>query len=112
MVIPFIVVLILPKSAGARLYLLVMMSINLIISIVGYVFMIIATLMAAAWWIEQQENEIEDSGLKERFGQMAMGYGLVGYIAMGCFIFWLAIEFAIISVYYKFYSTGKIIVKN
>ena len=52
MVLPFIVVLILPKSAGARLYLLVMMSINLIISIAGYVFMIIGTLMAAAWWIE------------------------------------------------------------
>ena len=51
--LPFLAVLCMPKSVGARLCMFVMMLIDTILSIIGYVFVVIGAWMLAGWWAEQ-----------------------------------------------------------
>ena len=53
--LPFLAVLVMPKSVGARLCMFVMMLIDCILNIIGYVFIVISAWMLAGWWAEQAE---------------------------------------------------------
>ena len=53
--IPFLVVLVMPKSVGGRLCLFVMMLINLILDVIGYVTVCVGSLMWAGWFFQQAE---------------------------------------------------------
>ena len=121
--IPFIAVLVMPKSVGARLCLFVLMLIDTILNIIGYIFVVISSLMLAAWWSEQAEATVEMRDqtsqtldepkwnylnmLSMRMFGMATGTSIFAFSAMGFFIVWLVIECLLLSVFYKFYKTGK-----
>ena len=123
MCLPFIAVLVMPKSVGARLCLFVMMLIDTILNIIGYIFVVISALMLASWWVEQADDTVmmrdqTSKTLKEtkwnylnmlsqRMLAMGAGTAVWAYSAMGFFIIWLAIECLLLSVFYKFYKTGK-----
>ena len=120
--LPFLAVLFMPKSVGARLCMFVMMLIDVILSIIGYVFVVIAMFMLAGWWAEQamvtQEkkndppNSSEDrqdylNMLEASMEGFSFWTYVAAYIAMGTFIVWLTIDCLILSVFYKFWQTGK-----
>ena len=54
--IPFLVVLVMPKSVGGRLCLFVMMLINLILDVIGYATVVVGSLMWAGWFLTQAEE--------------------------------------------------------
>ena len=54
--IPFLVVLVMDKSVGARLCLFVMMLINLILDVIGYATVVVGSLMWAGWFLTQAEE--------------------------------------------------------
>ena len=127
LLIPFLVVLVMPKSVGGRLCLFVLMLINLILDIIGYIFLIIGVLMWSGWFaaqaVERQQAPYTNIGrysspsdyndqLIFMLNAYASGAMVWAYSAMGFFIFWLAIECLIMSVYYKFYTTGRDTVKG
>ena len=125
--VPFLVVLVMPKSVGSRLCLFVMMLINLILDVIGYITVVIGALMWSGWFatqaMERSQAPYTDIGrytapadynnqLVFALNAWAGGAMVWAYSAMGIFIFWLAIECLIMSVYYKFYTTGRDTIKG
>ena len=125
--VPFLVVLVMPKSVGGRLCLFVMMLINLILDVIGYATVVVASLMWAGWFATQaQERSMAPYTNVGRYSSpadyndqlvfqlniYAAASATTAYWMMGIFIFFLALECLILSVYYKFYTTGRDSIKN
>ena len=62
MIAPFIAVLSMPKSAGARMCLLIWMSIEFLVHIIFYVLSIVGTLQAATWLGEKADEIAMERG--------------------------------------------------
>ena len=125
--VPFLIVLVMPKSVGGRLCLFVMMLINLILDVIGYAMFVVGSLMWAGWFatqaMERQNAPYTNVGRysspadynDQLILQLNIYAGISAasaYWAMGLFIFFLAIECLVLSVYYKFYTTGRDSIKN
>ena len=104
-----------------------MMLINLILDVIGYAMFVVGSLMWAGWFatqaMERQNAPYTNVGRysspadynDQLILQLNIYAGISAasaYWAMGLFIFFLAIECLILSVYYKFYTTGRDSIKN
>ena len=122
MTIPFLVVLAMPKSVGARLCLLGMISLNLILDMISYGAAIYFIMTGASWWLDQAMDRDQppytDAGrysdpedyndkLIDALNMSAKWSAGIAYGMIGAFIFVLALRGAIWHVYYKFYTTGR-----
>ena len=127
LVIPHMAVLVMSKSVGARLCLFIMLIIDVLLNIIGYAIFVVSCLMWAGWYATQaQERSMApytnagrytsptdyNDKLILRLNVMAGWSAGIAYWAMGLFIFVLAIECLVLSVYYKFYTTGRDSIKN
>ena len=118
MIVPFLLVLVIPKSVGVRCCLFFFMIICLALRVVEYILFVVGCLMGGAYLVEQGEYmskltspDIEEQKTyKETAGALTIyggAYVLWGWIAIVCFIFWLTFHCLVLGVYWRFYAAAK-----
>ena len=65
MILPFVAVLCMPKSVGARICLLVFMTLDFVLSFIAYIVMIFVLFRQSEWWLEQVSDFTRLFGLPE-----------------------------------------------
>ena len=120
MILPFVAVLCMPKSVGARICLLVFMTIDFVLSFIAYIVTIFVLFRQSIWWLEQVSDFTKLFGLPEdmenaatfqkndqRFAVMSFISSRMAYGFIGGILLWVPIELLILCVFYKFYKTGR-----
>ena len=115
MLLPFLAVLIKQQSSGTRLCLLAFATLNLLITIIVWIFRIVEAFKKSDWWTEQISPFTTQNGLQEnretipdfqkndeQFVIRSEDYKIFAYVAIALFVLSSIIQVLSLVIFYSF----------